>query len=114
VPPSQQLTIEQAVSRAKKAVKQGNTVLALRLYKAVLQKQPNHTVAKKGLRKIQNELPRNQSTQAEIVNPPQNQINTLINLYHSGQTADTEKACRELLKGYPQSLVVINILGAAL
>ena len=114
MPPSQQLTIEQAISRAKKAVKQGNTALALRLYNAVLQKQPNHPVAKKGLRKIQNELPRNQSTQAETANPPQDQINTLINLYHSGQTAETEKACRELLKAYPQSLVTTNILGAAL
>jgi hypothetical protein len=44
-------------------------------YQAVLQNQPNHTVAKKGLRKIQNELPRNQSTQAETANPPQDQIN---------------------------------------
>ena len=112
--PSQQLTIEQAISRAKKAVKQGNTALAIKLYNAVLQNKPNHPVAKKGLRKIQNELPRNQSTQAETANPPQDQINTLINLYHSGQTAETEKACIKLLKAYPQSLVTINILGAAL
>ena len=111
---SQQLTIEQAISRAKKAVKQGNTALALKLYNAVLQNQPNHPVAKKGLRKIQNELPRNQSTQAETANPPQDQINTLTNLYHSGQPAETEKACRELLKAYPQSPVTINILGATL
>ena len=111
---SQQLTIEQAISRAKKAVKRGNTALALKLYNAVLQNQPNHPVAKKGLQKIQNELPRNQSAQAETANPPQDQINTLTNLYHSSPPAETEKACRELLKAYPQSPVTINILGATL
>ena len=112
--PSQQLTIEQAISRAKKAVKQGNTALALKLYNAVLQNQPNHPIAKKGLQKIQNELPRNQSAQVETANPPQDLINTLTNLYHSGPLAETEKACRELLKAYPQSPVTTNILGAAL
>ena len=75
MPPSQQLTTEQAISRAKKAVKCGNTALALKLYNAVLQNQPNHHVAKKELRKIQNELSRNQFTQVETANPPQDQIN---------------------------------------
>ncbi|MDC0056813.1 tetratricopeptide repeat protein [Alphaproteobacteria bacterium] len=114
MPPSQQLTIEQTISRAKKAVKQGDTTLALKLYNTVLKNQPNHPIAKKGQRKIQNELPRNQSTQAKTTNPPQDQINTLTNLYHSGPAAETEKACGELLKAYPQSPIITNILGAAL
>ena len=99
---------------AKKAVKQGNTALALELYNAVLQNQPNHAVAKEAVRKIQNGLPHNQSTQVEITNPPQDQINALINLYHSGQMVETEQLCRDLLKIYPQSLDTINVLGAAL
>ena len=114
MPQSQQLTIEQAISMAEEAVKQGNTALALELYNAVLKNQPNHAVAKEGVRKIQNGLPRNQSTQVEITNPPQDQINALINLYHSGQMVETEQLCRDLLKIYPQSLDTINVLGAAL
>ena len=54
---SQQLTIEQTISRAKKAAKQGNTAVALQLYNAVLQHQPNHPIEKEGLRKLQKELP---------------------------------------------------------
>ena len=50
----------------------------------------------------------------ESANPSQDQINALVNLYHSGQMIKTEKACRELLQTYPQSLIVINISGAAL
>ena len=39
---SQQLTIEQALSRAKKATKKGKTAVAVELYTAILQHQPNH------------------------------------------------------------------------
>ena len=45
---SQQLTIQQAISRAKKATKQGKIADAVELYTAVLQHQPNHPIAKKG------------------------------------------------------------------
>ena len=106
--------IEQALSRAKKATKQGNTSVALQLYNAILQSHPNHHIAKKRLRQLQKKLPHNQSIQTQVANPSQNQIDTLANLYQSGQMAKTESFCRELLQSHPQSLIVINVLGAAL
>jgi predicted O-linked N-acetylglucosamine transferase (SPINDLY family) len=112
--PPKQLTIEQALSRAKKATKQGNTSVALQLYNAILQSHPNHHIAKKRLRQLQIKLPHNQSIQTQVANPSQNQIDTLANLYQSGQMAKTESFCRELLQSHPQSLIVINVLGAAL
>lgn len=56
------------------------------------------------------ELERLLSTQ----NPSQDKINALVNLYHSDEMVKTEQACRKLLQAYPQSLVVINVLGLAL
>jgi len=50
----------------------------------------------------------------EQASPPQDQIDTLIKLYHSGQMAMTTQACTKLLQAHPQSLVVLNILGASL
>jgi tetratricopeptide (TPR) repeat protein len=111
---SRQITIAQALSKAKKATKQGKIAVALELYNAVLQQQPNHPIAKKGFYKLQKGLLNEQSVQAEIVNPSQDQINALVNLYHSGQMIKTEKACRELLQTYPKSSVIINVLGATL
>ena len=67
--PSQQLTIEQALSKAKKAAKQGNTAIAVKLYNAILQKQPNHSIAKKGLRKLQEELSQNQIPRTQDIQP---------------------------------------------
>ncbi len=112
--PSQQLTIKQAISRAKKATEQGKTAVAVEIYKAILQQQPNHPLAKKKLRKLQKELPQNQSIEAETSNPPQEQMTALVNLFNSGQTVELAQACRELLQTYPQSLIVMNSLGMAL
>ncbi len=111
---SQQLKIKKAISQAKKAIQQGNTTLALELYNSALQLQPNHPIARKCLSKLQNKMPQNQAIQAQTTNPPQDQINLLINLYHSGKMVDAEQKCQELLQTYPQSFIVLNLLGAAL
>ena len=111
---SQELTIQQAISRAKKATKQGKIADAVELYTAVLQHQPNHPIAKKRLRELQKELPQTPSMKEKMSSPPQDEIDALVNLYHSGQMIKAEQASRELLKPYPQALVAINVLGAAL
>ena len=111
---SQQLTIEQVISRAKKASELGNLAVARQLYRAILQHQPNHPIATQGLRQLQMELPHHQSLQTETANPSPDQINVLANLYHSGQMTKAEQACRELLRTYPQSLIILNLLGAVL
>ena len=105
MPPAQQLTVKQALSRAKKAAKQGKLAVAQQLYQAVLQHQPRHPIATQGLRLLQKELPRRQSLQAQTANPSQDQINALINLYHSGQMSQVEQSCRQLLQTYSQSLI---------
>ena len=111
---SQQLTIQQAISQAKQATKQGNTAVAVNLYQVILKHHPYHLFAKKQLRKLQRGLPQNQSVETETSSPSQDQINSLVNLFHSGQMTKTEQACRELLNTYPQASVAINILGATL
>ena len=111
---SQQLTIEQAISQAEKMARQGNVAVARQLYRAVLQHQPNHPIATNALRLLEKELLRHQSVQAQTANPSQDQINALIDLYHSGQMTKVEQVCRELLHTYPQSLTVLNVLGAVL
>ena len=86
----------------------------MELYTAVLQHQPNHPIAKKRLRELQKELPQTPSMKEKMSSPPQDEIDALVNLYHSGQMIKAEQASSELLKPYPQALVAINVLGAAL
>ncbi|NOR51647.1 MAG: tetratricopeptide repeat protein, partial [Gammaproteobacteria bacterium] len=111
---SQELTIDEALSRAKKATKQGNLADAIELYSVILQHQPQHPLAKKRLRKLQKSLPRNQTVPAQMLNPPQAQVDALVNLYGSGNLIKAEQVCNELLHIYPQSLIVLDVLAAAL
>ena len=110
----QTISIKQSLSQAKKAAKRGNAALALQLYQTVLQQQPDHPVAKKGVRKMQKGLPNRLSLEEQKLNPSQAQLNPLINLFQSGQLTQAESACRQLLFTFPRSVVVNNILGAVL
>jgi len=46
----------------------------------------------------------------QTLNPSQNQIDVLGNLYHSNQIIKVEKICRDLLQTYTQSFIVTNFL----
>lgn len=108
---SRPLTIEEALSRAKKAAKQGKNDVAAGLFAAVLQQNPNHPVAKKGLRKLQKVTTRHPAARA---NPSQEQMNELIRLYDSGRIEEAEQGCRRMLQDFPESVLVTNVLGSAL
>ncbi|MCZ6502854.1 MAG: sulfotransferase [Gammaproteobacteria bacterium] len=112
--PPQQITIEQAISKAKKAAKAGNLALATELYNTILQGQPDHTIAKKGLRKLQKQQRRRPSGQTITADPSPEQLDFLVDLCQSGQMARAEGASQDLLKTYPRSVIVMNILGVAL
>ena len=112
--PPQQITIEQAISKAKKAAKAGNLALATELYNTILQGQPDHTIAKKGLRKLQKQQRRRPSGQTITADPSPEKLDFLVDLCQSGQMAKAEVASQDLLKTYPKSVIVMNILGVAL
>ena len=46
--------------------------------------------------------------------PSQNEVQPLLNLYHSGQLPQLESAAKALLKTYPGLLIAHNLLGVAL
>jgi tetratricopeptide (TPR) repeat protein len=46
--------------------------------------------------------------------PPQEQLERLALLYYAGELTETEQSCKELLRRYPDTPAVINLLAAAL
>ena len=112
----QQLTIQQVLERAEKATKDGDFTIAKQLYLTVLQKEPNHSIARTRLYDLREKmrLRTRQYRRKEVENPSQDQIENLLNLYHSGQVAKAELTCSTLLKKYPQSLIILNISAALL
>jgi tetratricopeptide (TPR) repeat protein len=112
--PGKQLTIDDALSKAKKAVKRRQHTLAAELYSAVLQHQPGHPVAKKALRKLETQLKKRSSTKVTKTEPDAEPINELIALVRLGHMAQLELRSKELLRDYPQSVLLLNLLGIAL
>ena len=103
------LTIKEALSRAKKANKRGDTALAAQLFGAVLRQDPNHPVAKKAMRKLQ------QAASQQAANEPaQQELEALIHAYNAGHLEVVEKSCRRLLHEFPRSVLVNNLLGSTL
>jgi len=54
------------------------------------------------------------SVSSQLLDPPQDQINTLVTLYNSRQMTKAEQACKGLLAQFPDSVIVLNFWGAVL
>ena len=108
------MSFDRTLSLAKKAINQGNTARATQLYRSILHQQPNHIAAKHGLRKLQEQSSGKPAPPKQSNDPPQDQFATLISLYQSGELNEAEQMCRKLLERYPQSVIVLNALGATL
>jgi tetratricopeptide (TPR) repeat protein len=104
------LTIDEALSKAKKALKRRQHALAAELYGAVLRQQPNHPVAKKALRKLQ----RISSAKVAATEPDLERVNELVELTRLGHMQQVELNARALLGDFPNSVVILNFLGIAL
>ena len=111
---TRRLTVQQALSQAKKAAKKGDLDFAKQLYAAVLQKHPDHVLAKKRLRKLERDSQRNQTRPAVQTDPTQDQMNTLRSLYNSGEMRKAEQACKKMLAIFPQASTFYIVLGATL
>lgn len=102
-----QLTVKQALALAKKEAKKGNTATAVELYSAILKHQPGHATA-------ENQLKRLQTAPVRTNNPTEIQAQALLEIYNAGQMTKTAQGCRDLLKTYPKSEFLFNLLGIAL
>lgn len=111
---SPKMSIQDAISLAKKSIKQGQPARAAELYANVLQQEPNHPVAKKGLRKLKEFQPPGQPGIGDSQGPSAAELQMLQRLQDSGQLQATEQACRELLRRYPNAVIVLILLGAVL
>ena len=112
MPATRRLTIQQALSQAKKAAKKGDVDFAKQLYAAVLQKHPDHVLAKKRLRKLEKSPQRNQARPTVQADPSPDQMNTILRLYYSGEMKKAEQACKKMLALFPRSSKVYAVLSA--
>ena len=102
------LSVDQALLKAKSHAKKGEIEEAEKLYKDVLRAFPKNKRAQQGLVALNKTKPPGAT---EL--PPQETINQLINLYNQGQLAAVVGQAKDLIKQYPETFIIWNILGAA-
>ncbi|MDA9059218.1 tetratricopeptide repeat protein, partial [Planktomarina temperata] len=102
------LKLDQAVKLAKKKAKNGSPEEAKRIYQDILTKFPKNGRAINGLKGLS---VRSVGEGSKVKDPPQDQLQTLINLYSQGQLQQALEQATVLLQQFSDSYVLCNIRG---
>ena len=100
-------SVEQSLMKAKSCAYKGEIIEAQKLYETILKKFSNNLRAQQGLAAL-----KKYNINKNIQNPPQEVIDQLVNLYNQGQFAVVVDQAEALVKQYPTSILIWNILGA--
>jgi protein O-GlcNAc transferase len=104
------LSVEKNLRKAQSHLKAGEFAEAETLYKAILLKFPKNKKAIEGYQRVNSGVTAHKSPSFE---PPQDQIQALLRLYHNRQFQDLFANAENLARQYPNSVLIYNILGMA-
>jgi tetratricopeptide (TPR) repeat protein len=99
---------EQLLARAKSYAKKGKGEEAAKLYNTILATYPQNQQAKKGLKSLRSA----KILKNNWLDPPQNQIDLIFTLFTQGRIQEVLNAINVLIKNYPNSSVLYNIIAA--
>ena len=105
------LKLDQAIKLAKKKTKDGSPEEAKRIYKDILVKFPKNKRTRDGLKGL---AVGRVGKVSKVQEPPQAQIQELINLHSQGQLQEALRQAETLVQQFPSSSILHNIRGAAL
>ena len=104
------LKLDQAIKLANKKSKEGSFEGAERIYQDILVKFPKNKRAIDGLKGLAGGPAGKASN---VQGPPQDQVQSVINLYSQGQLAAVVEKAQALTEQYPEAFFVWNLLGVA-
>ena len=102
------LKLDQAIKLAKNKSKEGSSEEAKRIYQDVLVKFPKNKRAIDGIKTL---VAGPVGKASKFMDPPQDQLQPLINLYSQGQLQQALGQANVLLQQFPHSSVLYNIFG---
>ena len=101
------LNLDQAIKLAKKKLKEGSSEDAKHIYNDILARFPKNKKALDGIKSLSG------GSIGKVKEPPQDQLQQLINIYQQGQFQRALDSAKQLLSQFPNSLTLYNIQGAA-
>jgi tetratricopeptide (TPR) repeat protein len=81
--------------------------------RAVLDQAKQHGVEQSALVQIEERLGSSSSQNSDTQDPPNDQLQSIVNLYTKGQLQEALDTGSQLLKQFPTSVLLYNIIGAA-
>ena len=105
-----EVKLDKALKLANKKVKDGLREEAKQIYQDILKKFPKNKRALEGIKTFASKTVTNTT---DIGEPPGDQLQSLINLYTERQYQEVIGKGSELLKQFPNSINLYNIIGAA-
>ena len=102
------LKLDRAINLAKAKYKENSSEEAKRIYRDILVKFPKNKKANDGLKTLSG---RTVGKKLKTQDPPTEKLQSLINLYNQGQLRIALKKANELLKQFPNSVVLYKISG---
>ena len=103
------LPVDKALRKAQNHIKAGELAEAEELYKQVLSKFPKNKKAILGHQRLKAGITSKGSLNPE---PPQDQVQDLINLYNQGQFVKALDKAKPLISLFPHAIHLHNIQGA--
>ena len=104
-----ELSIDQALIKAKSHVKKNEKIEAKKIYQEILQSFPKNLRAQQGLASL-NKIRQNNFTAI----PPQKLIDKLVHLYNQRYFSVVVQLAQDITYQYPEIIDVWNILGLSL
>ena len=105
------LKLDQALDLARRKTKEGLINEAQSIYDEILTKFPKNKRASKGIKSLETK----KSVSASYVkDPPQDQLQSLINLYNQGHLKRAFQQSKLLVTTFPKSATLLNIQGVLL
>ena len=101
------LSVDKTVIKAKSHEKNGEILLAKKLYQSILETFPNNKRAQQALTAL------NISNQSALQNNHLKAIDQLIILYNQGQFSSVVEQAQILTEEYPKIFIIWNILGVS-
>ena len=105
------LKLDQAIKLAKKKAKEGSPEEAKRIYQDILTNFPKNKRAGDGLKVLAG---RPVSKASKAKEPPQDRLQSVINLYTGGELEKALDGVDQLLQQFPNSITLFNIKGTVL
>ena len=104
------LSVNKLLRQAQGLAKVGRIIEAKNIYKSVLAKFPKNRIANQAYQKLKSEVGVKGSPNLE---PPQDQMQELVNLYNNGQFEEVLSKVKPLISLFSKQRTLFNLIGAS-